>query len=236
MSHAAPTVDAPRSTSTGRVWFVVNAVVAWFGLAAQFVISATGMYPSTQTVLSQLGAGNPSGVAGALPRIIDFFSYFTIWSNIVVALVLTVLASNPKRDTPALRVLRLDALLMITITGIVYAVILAPTAELRGWEVLANTFIHILTPIVTIVVWLVAGPRGWIGWSTIAKAMILPAVWLAYTLVRGVVIEAYPYPFIDVVRLGYGQVAINVVAIVVFAVVLGAIMLGIDRLLSRRTD
>ena len=66
MSHAAPTVDAPRSTSTGRVWFVVNAVVAWFGLAAQFVISATGMYPTTQTVLSQLGPGNPSGVAGAL--------------------------------------------------------------------------------------------------------------------------------------------------------------------------
>ena len=52
------------------------------------------------------------------------------------------------------------------------------------------------------------------------KAMILPLVWLAYTLVRGVVIGAYPYPFIDVVRLGYGQVAINVGAIVVFAVVL----------------
>ena len=234
MAHAAATYDPPRST-TGRGWFTVNAVVAWFGLAAQFVISASGMYPTTQTVLSQLGPGNPSGAAGALPRIIDYFSYFTIWSNIVVALVLTALAANPKRDTPAFRVLRLDALLMITITGIVYAVILAPTAELRGWEVLANSFIHIITPIVTIVVWLVAGPRDWIRWSTIAKSMILPAVWVVYTLVRGAVIEAYPYPFIDVVRLGYGQVAINIGAIVVFAVVLGAILLGVDRLITRRT-
>jgi hypothetical protein len=233
MTHASAVVDAPRAR-TARAWFTVNAVVAWLGLAIQFVLSASGMYPPTEKVISQLGAGNPEGAAGALPRIVDFFSYFTIWSNIVVALVLTVLAANPRRDTPALRVLRLDALIMIAITGIVYAVVLAPTATLRGWEVLANAFIHILTPVVTIVVWLVAGPRGWIGWSTIAKAMILPLVWLAYTLVRGAVIGAYPYPFVDVVRLGYGQVAVNVVAIVVFAVVLGAIMLGIDRLLTRR--
>jgi hypothetical protein len=234
MTHAAPVAETTRTPSTGRPWFAINAVVAWFGLVVQLVLSATGMYPTTQTVLSQLGPGNPLGAAGALPRIIDYLSYFTIWSNIVVALVLTALASNPKRDTPAFRVLRLDALLMITITGIVYAVILAPNAELRGWEVLANSFIHIITPIVTVLVWLVAGPRGWIRWSTIAKAMILPLVWLAYTLVRGAVIGAYPYPFIDVVRLGYGQVAINVGAIVVFAVVLGAILLGIDALLSRR--
>ena len=235
MTHAAPVVDPPRQR-TGRAWFSINAVVAWFGLGVQFVISATGMYPPTETVLSQLGAGNPAGAAGALPRIIDFFSYFTIWSNILVALVLTALAANPRRDSPALRVLRLDAVLMIAITGIVYAVVLAPTAELRGWEVLANAFIHILTPLVTVVVWLVAGPRRWIRWSTIAKAMILPLVWLAYTLVRGAVIGAYPYPFVDVVALGYGQVAINVVAIVVFATVLGAILLGVDRLLSRRGD
>jgi hypothetical protein len=234
MTHAAAVTAKPRS-STGRAWFSINALVAWLGLGMQFVVSATGMYPTTQTVLSQLGPGNPGGTAGALPRIIDFLSYFTIWSNIVVALVLTALAFDPRRDTPALRVFRLDALLMITITGIVYAVVLAPTAELTGWQVPANALLHIVTPLVTILVWLLAGPRGWIRWSTIAKALILPAIWVAYTLARGAVIGAYPYPFIDVVELGYGRVAINLVVVAAIGVAIAAVLLGVDRLLGRRT-
>ncbi len=233
MTHA-PASSLPPKVASRRGWFAANAAVAWFGLLAQFTLSAGGFYPTTSTVLSQLGPGNPAGAAGALPRIIDFLSYFTIWSNIIVAVVLTVLARTPTRDTPLLRVLRLDALLMIVITGLVYAVVLAPTISLRGWEVLANAFIHILTPIVTVVVWVVAGPRGWIRWSTIATAMILPVVWLAYTLLRGAVIGAYPYPFIDVVRLGYGQVAVNIVGVAVLGIVLGSALLGIDRLLVRR--
>ena len=52
---------------------------------------------------------------------------------------------------------------------------------------------------------------------------------------RGAVIGAYPYPFIDVVRLGYGQVLLNVLAIAVLGVVIGTALLGIDRLLSRRS-
>ena len=233
MATPTPDTTAPPESRDGRRWFALNAVVAWFGLAVQFVVTASGIYPSTVTVLSILGPGNPSGSAGALPRIIDFLSYFTIWSNIVVAVVLTVLARHPQRDTPALRVLRLDAVLMITITGLVYAVVLAPHADPRGWEVLANGVIHIVTPILTVVVWLVAGPRGWIRWSTIARAMILPIVWLAYTLVRGAVIGAYPYGFIDVVALGYGRVALDILGVALLGVAIGAALLGIDRLLSR---
>jgi hypothetical protein len=233
MTHAAPVVER-IPTSTGRGWFVLNAIVAWFGLATQLVISATGMYPNTQTVLSQLGPGNPSGTAGTVPRIIDFLSYFTIWSNIVVALVLTALALDPRRDSPGLRVLRLDALLMITITGVVYAVVLAPTAVLTGWQVLANAFLHIITPVVTVAVWLIAGPRDWITWPTLWRSLVLPAVWVVYTLVRGAVIGAYPYPFIDVVELGYGRVAINLAVVLVIGVAVGAAYLGIDRLLVRR--
>ena len=217
-----------------KPWFVLNAVVAWLGLAVQLVLSTSGMYPGTQTVPSQLGYGNAAGAAGALGRTLDYLSYFTIWSNIVVAVVMTVLALHPLRDTPVLRVLRLDALLMITITGIVYAVVLAPTATLRGWEYLANSLIHQITPLLTLVVWVVAGPRGWIRWSTIPAALVLPLVWLAYTLLRGAVIGGYPYPFVDVVKLGYGQVLVNVVAILVFGVVVAAVLLGIDRLLGRR--
>ena len=223
----------PQSTA-GRPWFALYAGVAWLGLGMQFVLSATGMYPSTTTIPSAVGYNNPPGAAGALPRIFDLLSYFTIWSNIVVAVLATLLALRPWRDSHLLRVLQLDALIMITVTGLVYAVLLGPTATLSGWQYPANSLLHQITPLVTVIVFLVAGPRGRLAWRTIPEALVLPLVWVGYTLVRGAVIGAYPYPFIDVVRLGYGQVLINVVGIAVFGVIIGAIFVAIDRWLSRR--
>jgi hypothetical protein len=229
------TSPSTQAITRARPWHAVNAAVAWLGLGLQLVLSAGGLYPSTQTVPSQLGYGNAAGLAGAVGRTIDFFSYFTIWSNIVVAVVATLLAIDPARDSRLLRVLRLDALLMITITGIVYAVVLAPISHLTGWQVPANSLLHQITPLLTIVVWLVVGPRGWIAWRTIPEALVLPIVWIVCTLLRGAVIGGYPYPFIDVVKLGYGQVLVNVIAIAVIGVVIAAALLGIDRLLARRT-
>jgi len=230
----ATTGTAAASTSRARPWHAVNAAVAWLGLALQLVLSAGGIYPSTQTVPSQFGYANATGLAGAVGRTLDFFSYFTIWSNIVVAVVATLLAIDPARDSRLLRVLRLDALLMITITGIVYAVVLAPNAHLTGWQVPANSLLHQITPLVTVVVWLVVGPRGWIAWRTVPESLVLPVVWIVFTLVRGAVIGAYPYPFIDVVKLGYGHVLVNLVVIAVIGVVIAVVLLGVDRLLSRR--
>ena len=234
MSTATTTTSARPFVTATRPWFAVNAIVAWLGLGLQLVLSAGGVYPSTQKVPSQFGFSHPDGLAGVLSRTFDYFSYFTIWSNIVVAVVATLLALKPARDSHVLRVLRLDALLMITVTGIVYAVILAPNAHLVGWLVPANSLLHQITPLLTIVVWVVAGPREWIAWRTIPEALILPGVGILYTLARGAVINAYPYPFIDVVKLGYGQVLINVLLVALLGVVVASAFLGIDRLLSRR--
>lgn len=235
MSVASGTATARTRSTRAGAWYLVNAVVAWIGVTLQLVLSAGGLYPSAETVPSQTGYANALGAAGSFGRIVDYASYFTIWSNVVVAVVMTLLAVRPGRDSPLLRVLRLDSLLMITITGLVYAVVLAPTAHNVGWQVVGNFFVHQATPVLTLLVWVVAGPRGWIRWSTIAPAMVLPLVWVAYTLARGAVISGYPYPFIDVIRHGYGQVLLNVAAIVVLGLVITAIFLGVDRLLSRHS-
>ena len=57
---------------------------------------------------------------------------------------------------------------------------------------------------------------------------------LALELLRGAVIGAYPYGFVDVVTKGYGTVLVNSIAITLFGVVIGLVFLGIDRLLTRR--
>lgn len=229
-ASAAPTLHTQRPQSPwARPLFGVNAAVAWCGVLLQFALTALGTYPSQNTVSSILGNNDQ----GALGRIFDYFTYFTILSNILVAVVMTMLLINPRRDGRVFRVLRLDTILMITVTGIVYNLVLAGDANPQGWGAVANSIEHQITPVLTVLVWLFVGPRGWITPKVMALSFVLPILWLIYALIRGAIIGAYPYPFLDVVTNGYGTVLVNVVGIIVFALVLNAIFWALDRVLSR---
>jgi hypothetical protein len=222
-------------TPTARRWYAANAVVAWLGLAVSFVLTVTAMYPSTVTVPTRYGFDNPDGVAGLGGRLADWLSYFTIWSNVTVAVVMTLLAIPPLRDSGVFRAVRLDAVLMITITGIVYAVVLAPTSVQRGWDNLSNSLLHQVTPLLTLGVWAVFGPRGWVGRSTVLGALGIPLMWVGWMLLRGGATGTYPYPFVDVAVLGLGPALINVAGILAAGTLIGLGFLGLDRVLARRT-
>jgi hypothetical protein len=217
-----------RMTGT-RILFGVNGLVAGFGALFSFTLTVLGTYPSENTNPTALGFADQ----GLLGRVFDYFTYFTLWSNILVAIVMLMLFARPDRDSFWFRVLRLDSVLMIVVTGIIYNVVLAASAKNQGLEVWTNFFLHVLTPLLTFVVWLIAGPRGWISWRIIAASLILPIIWLVFALVRGAFIGAYPYGFLDVATYGYGTVLTNVAGIVAFAIVLCLILWGIDWVIRR---
>lgn len=216
--------------------YVVNAVVAWAGIALNVVLSALGLYgdtnrPETQTLY---GWSYPDGIAGALNRLGDTLSYFTIWSNLVVAVIVTLLALNPRRDGTWMRIVRLDALLMITVTAIVYAVVVAPAITNTGLEHISNPLVHIVTPLVTLGVWVAAGPRDWISTRIVFVSLLIPVIWIVFMLIRGEVSGVYPYGFCDVATLGYPQVFLNLVLVVVFTLFLATIFAGVEKLLRGR--
>jgi len=163
----------------------------------------------------------------------DTVSYFTEWSSLVVAISTTLLALAPTRATLLRRVLRLDSLLMITVTAIVYAVLLAPKAVVTGWSVLTNPWQHIVVPAVTVIVFLGWGPRGWIDGKVVAWSLALPVAWLAWALVRGAIVGSYPYAFLDVATYGYASVFQTIAMILAFGLAVALGYWGIDRLLSR---
>ena len=232
MSHTT-TPGSPTTTMSGkRVLFGINGVVAAFGALFSFTLTVLGTYPSQNTEPTALGFAGQ----GLLGRVFDYFTYFTLWSNILVAIVMLMLFARPERDSFWFRVFRLDSVLMIVVTGIIYNVVLAASAKNVGLEVWTNFFLHVLTPILTFVVWLIAGPRGWISWRIIGASLILPIVWLVFALIRGAFIGAYPYGFLDVATSGYGTVFTNVAGIIVFAVVVCLILWGIDALITRLTQ
>lgn len=214
-----------------RILYGVNAAFAAFGVGLSFLLTVLGTYPSPNTDPTALGFADQ----GLLGRVFDFFTYFTIWSNIIVAIVMAMLFVRPSRDSFWFRAVRLSALLMIVVTGIIYNVVLAADAKLQGLEVVSNLFEHILTPIVTLLVWLIAGPRGWFSWRIIGASLIVPVAWLIFALIRGAFINAYPYGFLDVATYGYSTVLTNVAGIVAFAVFLCLILWGIDWAIRRLT-
>ena len=225
--------SASHGSSKHRRLFGANASLAWLGLSVSLLLTILNTYPVTNTIPTIYGF-NEAGSAGLVGRVLDFFSYFTILSNIVVAVVATMLWRNPNRQSGIFRVLRLDSLIMISVTGLVFVILLAPKADIQGWAHVSNTLNHYITPALTVLVFILIGPRGLIRLRTIFLALILPLAWVAYSLARGAVIDAYPYGFLDAARYGYGTVMINLVGIVGIGVLLGLVFFGIDRLLSKR--
>jgi hypothetical protein len=125
---------------------------------------------------------------------------------------------------------------MIAVTGIVYNVMIAPSYPPVGLNVYSSFFEHTLTPILTIVVFLLVGPRSWINLKTFGMALVLPIVYVIYTLLRGAVIDMYPYDFFDVVQYGYASVLEFVGFILLAAVVLMALFWGLERFLPQGKD
>ena len=199
-----------------RWFFGVTSALVTFGILLQLQVAAT----------------NDSGYFEAVPaRIINVLSYFTVQSNILVALTSGLLAVQLNRTQTWFRVLRLSALIGITITGIVFHLALKGLTELTGPAVTADWILHTASPILCVIGWLIFGPRGWVTSRIVKLSVLFPVLWLAYTLVRGALIEDrtgrnfYPYPFLDVVEHGYARVAVSVllVAILFFVLALGAL-------------
>ena len=69
--------------------------------------------------------------------------------------------------------------------------------------------------------------------ATLGRALLMPVAWVAYTLVRGAFTHQYPYGFVNVWRLDYAQVAINIVAILICALLFMALFAGADWLIRK---
>lgn len=160
-------------------------------------------------------------------RFIRMFSYFTIQSNLLVGVAAGTLAVSPARDGAVWRVLRLDGLVGISVTGVVYTTVLRSGGSLHGWAAATDAAFHYVVPLMAVLGWLAFGPRPRADRRTVAWSLAWPVAWLAYTLLHGHVSSWYPYPFIDVAVHGYAVVALNALLVtVVLAVMAAAFWLG----------
>lgn len=200
-----------------RVHLVV-AVVAWFAVVFQLALVLMGSDVLLEDDPPSMGE-----------RIYRFFAYFTIQSNILVAVVSTVLARDPLLDRPAWRVVRLAGIVGITVTGLVHFLLLRPLLDLDGADWVADKLLHMVVPVLAVAAWAWVGPRPRFSWREAAYALVWPLAWLVWTLVVGQVDGWVPYPFLDASEEGWGSVVVVSAGITVLFVGLFALAGWLDR-------
>lgn len=141
----------------------------------------------------------------------NYFSYFTVLSNVIGVLVLLVGGLADPRST-RWQLLRGAATLYMVITGIIYAVLLS-NIDVTLNDKWINDTMHRYLPLVLLLDWVLTPPRMRIGDTLAVSWLWFPLVYGVYTLVRGPFVDWYPYPFIDPRQQGYPQMAIGLVVL-----------------------
>ncbi|MFF8834266.1 Pr6Pr family membrane protein [Streptomyces sp. NPDC015130] len=172
-------------------------------------------------------------------------SFFTIWSNILIAVVLGLSAVRAWTRRPPLPALWTGgALLCISVVGLVFHLVLAnpsspfdqaaEISRLTGAKAVANQLLHTVTPIGAALDFLLLTLPGALRWRHAAQWLAAPGLYLAFALIRGELISPdaptrYTYPFLDVTAHGYAGVLTNTVVLGAAFYALGLAIVGLDR-------
>lgn len=122
--------------------------------------------------------------------------------------------------------------LYLTMTGIIYAVLLADI-DVQLTDQWINDTLHRVIPIVMVADWLLVAAglvptvRLILGW------LAYPLAYGAYTPMRGPFEGWYPYPFIDPRSQGYVQLSVGLVTIASVFAILGVIVAALNGLVPR---
>ncbi len=209
-----PTIQADPSRV--RVWQLSTAVAAAAGLLLQFV----WMQGQAQHV-------------GAVWMTLRFFSYFTILSNALVLLVSAASAFRPFGRWAMRPGVRGAVLLYILITALVYHLVLAGRWHPHGLALLADTLLHTVVPTMYALGWLWIAPCRGLRWHHLPVWQLVPALYFLWAMMLGRVLHAYPYPFLNLARLGPEPLLRNALLLLGVFVVMGATLVVVDRGLSR---
>lgn len=159
---------------------------------------------------------------------VNVWSYFTVQSNLLVLIAAAIIAWRPHLGGTAFEILRLGGLVAITITGIVFATVLAGEIELEGLAWWNDKIFHYVVPVMAVIGFIAFRPRTRLDRSAL-WFIVWPVVWLAYTLIRAAVAEPQfvqgggrttpvPYDFLDYDE--HGAVAVAMASLVVTSMAL----------------
>ncbi len=228
MSGHTTRPDVPPDSGRSRLARLAAAAIAllgWYGLLLQlYVVIATAR-----------ATGVPVTTA-----ISNYFSFFTILTNLLVALVLTLsLRTTPSTlSVYASRATVQSAVAVyIAIVGMVYSLVLRNLWDPEGLQKIADVILHDAIPVLYLLYWLTFVRKGKdhdsLRFSRVPTWLAYPLLYLVYSLIRGAITGIYLYPFIDAGKLGYPRVGLNAVVLLFAFLGMSLFLVAIDRWMPR---
>lgn len=173
----------------------------------------------------------------SLPQIIlKFFSYFTILTNILVAIAFSYIsfvpASRQGRYFSSASTLTAITVYIMVVSGI-YNILLRPIFHPQGLNIIADELLHSVVPLLTLAYWISFVNKGLLNWRNVWGWLAYPLAYLGWLLLIGGYV-GYPYPFVDVVTLGYIKVLINALGIGLLFAGLSLLMIAIGKITAAK--
>ena len=165
---------------------------------------------------------------------VNFFSFFTILSNALTALLLLVgawISFTRPTDPSWFNLVRACAVTYMATTFVVYNLLLREISLDQATTVpWSNEILHVWAPLYLVADWVLAPGRHRVEWRRLWTIAIFPIAWAVYSMIRGAIVGWYPYPVLDPAQqAGYGGVAVYVIAIAAFILLVGAGIIALSR-------
>jgi hypothetical protein len=161
-----------------------------------------------------------------------FFSFFTILTNILVAVYFTMIVLNIKNRSVNAPGTLTAITLYISVVGLVYQLVLRQLWTPTGMQRIVDEMLHSVVPVLVIIYWYLYENKSLVGYKQIPRWLAYPLIYLFYILIRGIFAGFYPYPFVDVVKLGLQKVLENSVMLMLLFIGLAAIFIKIGKVTS----
>ncbi len=170
-----------------------------------------------------------------------FWSEFTYQSNLLVAIVLVIGGLFLVADIQARHWWDLVRGAMVTYTAttfVVYRFLVEGTRTspdgISYYEQWASDVLHIWVPLFVLIDWILDPPDATITWRQAAIWPLYPIGFCVYSLIRGPIVDWYPYDFLDPAEAGgWAGVALYVVAITAGFLAFSAAVAAIGNLRRR---
>jgi hypothetical protein len=163
---------------------------------------------------------------------INFLSFFPVETNLAVAMILTVpmvVKSGSVYDFFVSNGVRAMVVVYSFMVVMIFDLVLQDLWEAEGMQFLLNYLMHKAIPIFYIIYWFNDRPRAHLKYSFSIPWLIAPVIYLTATLTRGHLTGYYPYPFIDVDRIGMATVLYNSVGMLFLFWLASILLIWIDR-------
>ena len=169
----------------GNVAAAAIAGCAWLALGLQLYLE----------ILRSLAGGGPMATI-----LVRYFSFFTILTNLLVALTLTLSLLPSKRGWVRFfsrAAVQTGVAVYIAVVGAIYSLLLRHIWSPVGLQKLADVLLHDVVPLAYVLYWLIFVPKAELRWRHALLWLTYPLVYMVYTLLHGAVSGWYPYPFVD---------------------------------------